>query len=136
MAEYLLRDRLGDDTEWEVASAGVAAGRGMPASRPGMEVLAGKGIDMTPHSSRPLDRELAEDATLIVVMTASHRLQVLHMFPGAGEKVFVLKSFAPGGGGDVDDPIGSTIEVYHRICGEIESALPGLVEFMGRLQNG
>lgn len=136
MAEYLLRDRLGADTEWNVVSAGVAAGRGMPASRSGVAVLAERGIDMNPHVSRPLDAELAEQAELIVVMTGSHRAQVLHMFPSAHEKVFLLKSFdSDRAEGDVEDPIGSTIDVYHRICGEIESALPGLVEFMARLQN-
>lgn len=137
MAEYLLRDRLGGDSGWEVASAGVMAGRGMPASRSGAEVLAGKGIDMGPHTSRPLDAELVDDATLIVVMTTSHREQVLQLFPSAREKVFLLKSFdSAGNDEDVDDPIGATIDVYHRICGEIESALPGLIEFMERLQNG
>ena len=135
MAEYLLKDRLGNDTAWEVVSAGIAAGRGMPACRSAVEVLAEKGIDVTTHASRPVDRELLENAALIVVMTGSHRENLVHTFPKVREKVFLLKSFdSNGDGGDVDDPIGSSLDVYYRICEEIEGAMPGLVEFMSRLE--
>ena len=135
MAEYLLKDRLGVDAEWDVASAGVIAGRGVPASRPAVAVLAEKGIDLNQHASRPLDASLSEAAALIVVMTSSHRAEVLHLFPAAREKVFLLRSFDPErDGDDVDDPIGASVNVYSRVCGEIETALPGLIEFMGRLE--
>ena len=39
MAEYALRDLMPDDTDWQVCSAGVLAGRGMPASNAGIAVM-------------------------------------------------------------------------------------------------
>ena len=52
------------------------------------------------------------------------------------EKSFLLKSFSPEGrGGDVDDPIGSSVEVYRGIRGEIEATLPELIIFMKSLES-
>ena len=131
MAEYLLRDRLGPDSGWKVISAGLSAGDGMPASRSAVQVLKERKIDMSAHLSQPLFRELIDESALIVVMTASHLAQLRVMYPAVIEKAFLLKSFDPSrSGGDVDDPIGSSVDVYRGIRDEIEDALPGLISFM------
>ena len=132
MAEYLLRARLGADSEWTVSSAGLAAGVGMTASLPAVRVLAEEGIDLTPHRSRPLDRSLVDAATIIVVMTAAHRRQMAFGFPDAMERVFLLGSFGPGRG-DVPDPIGLADEAYDRIRDLISEALPDLLSFLETL---
>lgn len=131
MAEYLLRHRLGRGSGWTVCSAGVAGCHGVPASRPAIQALKEKGIDLTPHQSQPVNRELVDEASLIVVMTASHLMQLRAVFPSAIEKSFLLKSFAAEGrGGDVEDPIGAAVEVYREVRDEIEAALPELMAFM------
>ena len=134
MAEYMLRRRLGTDREWDVCSAGTSAGYGMPASGSAEEVLSEMGIDLAPHRSRPLTREGVDAASLIVVMTASHRDFIRTAYPDAAEKVFLLKSFDPVGSGDVDDPIGMTADTYRAISDEIDRALPGLMAFMATLE--
>jgi protein-tyrosine phosphatase len=134
MAEYLLRNRLKRNANWEVRSAGTNAGYGMPASHAAAVVLSEQGIDMSPHRSRPLTRELIDAASLIVVMTAGHRDYIRAVYPDATEKVFLLKSFDPVGGGDVDDPIGLTTDTYRSIGDEIDRALPGLTAFMETLE--
>ena len=134
MAEYLLKSRLGPDTDWEVCSVGTHAGYGMRASDSAVETLREKGIDLSLHRSQPVTRELVDAASLIVVMTATHRDSIRAAYPDAAEKVFLLKSFDPINGGDIDDPIGSTTDVYRDIGGEIDRALPGLIIFMKTLE--
>ena len=134
MAEYLLRDRLGPEADWEVGSAGTSAGHGMQASDSAVETLREKGLDLSRHRSQPLSRELVDGASLVVVMTAGHRDFIRTAYPDAAEKVFLLKSFDPVNGGDMDDPIGLTTDIYRDIGGEIDRALPGLITFMKTLE--
>jgi len=134
MAEYLLRDRLGRDMEWEIRSAGVTAGSGMAASDGAADALGARGIDLSPHRSRPVTRELIDAASLVVVMTASHREQIRKLFSDSKEKTFLLRSFASAsGGGDINDPIGSSADTYRGIRDEIEAVLPELISFMKNL---
>ena len=130
MAEYLLRDRLGPDTDWEVRSVGVAGMPGLPASAPAVEVMRERGIDISEHQSRAVSRESVDWATLLVVMTEGHRRQMASQYPDATGKLFVLKSFAAAGGGDLEDPIGAPVETYRKVRDEIDDVLPELVEFM------
>ena len=134
MAEYMLASRLSDKTDWDVRSAGVFAGNGMVASRLSVETLDEIGIDMRSHRSRALGRELVDWASVVVVMTGSHRDQISTLFPDAMEKVFLLKSFDPEcRSGDVEDPIGLPIGVYRSVRGQVESALPELISFVENL---
>ena len=134
MAEYLLRDRLGKGSNWTVASAGTMAGRGMGASRAGIQVLAERGIDLSPHRSRPLTAREVRQAEVIVVMAETHRQQVTHLYPDVAPNVFMLKHFDPGAAGDVEDPIGASSSMYRLIRDEIEAALPGLQAFLETLE--
>ena len=135
MAEYLLKDRLGPESSWRVMSAGLFAVSGMSASPHAVGVLAARNIDLGPHRSRLLTREWVDAASLIVVMTKSHREQLQALHRNAREKVFLLRSFDPAAdSGDLDDPIGATLETYREARDAIESALPGLVDFMRELQ--
>lgn len=135
MVEYMLRDRLRPDSRWRVISAGVAAAEGFPASEPAVAALREAGIDLRPHRSRLLTRELIDCASLIVVMTALHLAQIRMMNPRAVEKVFLLKSFDPAASRrDLEDPIGLSVEGYRRTRDEIGDALPGLAAFMDSLE--
>lgn len=131
MAEYLLRAELSSDSPWEVSSAGVMAGAGMLASRDGIDILAAHHIDMSRHRSKPLDREWVDAATLLVVMTRSHRDQCLALFPDAANKIYLLKTFDPKAeDGDIDDPIGLSAHVYASTFEIIQSAMPGLIRYL------
>ncbi len=129
MAEYILRSRLGSESEWEVASAGTFAGDGYPASRAAVEVLQEWGIDASGHKSQLLTYDLVDESDVIVVMTSGHLLHIVTMFPDAEEKVFLLKSFN-NDDSDVKDPIGASVDVYRMIRDEISDAMPGLQSFL------
>jgi protein-tyrosine phosphatase len=127
MAEYLLRRWLGPDSAWEVQSAGVAAADDMPASQAAVMALAELGIDAAGHRSRSLDEGLIDAADLIVVMTSDHRRHVLHRFPRARGRVFLLKSFGHAGRDqDIADPIGLPLEAYREVRDEMNAVLPDL----------
>lgn len=129
MAEHLLRDWLGPDSDWTVASAGISATDGLRASDEAIEVLKEHlNIDLTPHRSRRLTRELIDAASLVVVMTASHRTRVLQDFPEARGKVFPLTSFgAPSSDPDIEDPIGAPVDTYRQVRDRINTVLPDLL---------
>ena len=110
MAEYLLRRRLGKQIDWQVGSAGLFTGNGMAASLPAVEVLREQIIDLTPHRSRVVTKDIIDAATLIVVMTVTHVGELKRRFPETQDRLYLLKSFDPGcGGGDIPDPLGGTI---------------------------
>lgn len=135
MAEYMMRKKLGRASAWKVSSAGLSTAPQMPASRNAVAVLDELGMDLTTHRSRQLDRDLVDAANVIVVMTASHRDQIQTLFRHASEKVFLLRSFDPAADSvDLEDPIGSDVGTYRQIRDTIESALPGLAEFLRGLQ--
>ena len=131
MAEYLLRRRLGKQADWKVGSAGLFTGNGMAASQPAIEVLREQAIDLTPHRSRVVTKDIIDAATLIVVMTRAHAAELKHRFPEAQDRIYLLKSFDPGcGGGDIPDPLGGTIAQYRTIRDEIEAAMPDLILYL------
>jgi len=131
MAEYLLRRRLGARADWQVSSVGLCTGNGMAASLPAIEVLREQGIDLTPHRSRVVTKNIIDAATLIVVMTTAHVAELKRRFPEAQDRIYLLKSFDPGcGGGDISDPLGGTKALYRTIRDEIESALLDLILYL------
>lgn len=128
MAEHLFRKWAGSRTEWESASAGVAAMDGQPASAGAMRALAEKDLDLSAHRSRMLTGALIDEADLVVVMTQSHKQVVCQRFPRAANRVVLLNEFNPRRHGeDVPDPFGMKAEVYRAIRDEIEAAMPDLV---------
>ena len=133
MAEYLLRHHLGSKTFWQVRSAGLAAMDGWPASQPAIDVLSECGVDLTSHRSHRVTKERIDPATLIMVMTTSHALELKQRFPEARDRIHLLKSFDPSGrGGEIQDPIGGDIRTYRRIRDEIDAALLDLILYMKR----
>ena len=134
MAEAVARERI-RRLGWsgvEVASAGVWAGPGHPASPEAVEVAGRRGYDLAGHHSRPItDAALASD--LILTMGPSH-LEALLGTPAAG-RVSTLGAFADGrvdpfDGLSVADPIGMGVDMYDATIGQLE-VLIGLS--LGRL---
>jgi protein-tyrosine-phosphatase len=97
MAEALFRvlaaERLGcrpDEIEQHgvmVASAGLAAWGGGPASGHAVETMAEMGGSLAAHESQPLTEDLVAQADLILTMTNAHRAAIVGQFPEAGGRV-------------------------------------------------
>lgn len=131
MAEVLLRERFRQRTGREdavlVVSAGVAAMPGSGAAQQAVEVMSARGLDLTGHSSRPLDERLVELADVILTMTSQHRQAILQRWPEAADRVCTLRH----DGTDVSDPVGAPTEVYAECADQIDQQLAEWVERMG-----
>tara|TARA_R110002049_G_scaffold2750_2_gene21794 strand:- start:679632 stop:680771 length:1140 start_codon:yes stop_codon:yes gene_type:complete len=131
MAETLLRELLRQKLDCEdavrVLSAGVAAGHGSGAAPQAIEVMGGKGLDLTGHSSRPFDESVVQVADLVLTMTRGHRDAILAGFPDLHDRVFTLRR----DGGDISDPVGMSVEVYESCAQQIESELTKWLDALG-----
>jgi protein-tyrosine phosphatase len=123
MAEYLcekiLAQRLNcsvEDLEQRgivVLSAGLMAEDGHSASINTAEALSEYGIDMHKHRSLALNETHVRFADFIFTMTRTHREKILSMWQNVDSRLNVLRT----DGGDIADPIGSSMVTY-RACAE------------------
>jgi protein-tyrosine phosphatase len=131
MAETLLREqlrqKLGSEDAVRVLSAGVAAGAGSGASPQAVEVMGTRDLDLTGHSSRPLDDAVMNVADLILTMTRGHRAAILAAWPNMQDRVHTLRR----DGGDITDPVGMPVEVYQSCSEQIDQELTAWLEALG-----
>ncbi len=131
MAETLLREklskRIGCDNAVRVLSAGVAASSGSGASPQAVEVMGKRGLDLTGHSSRPLDDSVMNVADLVLTMTRGHRAAILAAWPDMHDRVFTLRR----DGGDISDPVGMAVEVYEACADQIDLELSQWLDSLG-----
>jgi protein-tyrosine phosphatase len=130
MAEALTRHAL-DRRGWRhvrVASAGLAAASGAPASASVPVVLAEKEIPFDDHASRALTPELVDWADTVLVMGPHHLLGVRDL--GGSEKMALVTDFldGPDVGMPVEDPIGGDLDTYRRTRDELERAIDALLD--------
>ena len=133
MAEALCRDmlakRLGVNTDeladhgFFVASAGVAAGYGSPASPESAELMRLEGIDLSGHGSQPLSERLLNHADFVYTMTRGHRAAVLAQRPDLEDRVQVLSQ----DGSDIPDPIGGGMGEYEQCRNAIRKHLEAVL---------
>ena len=135
MAEGLLRHMLNGRRDVHVASAGVSAIRGQPASMHTVEVLRRLGIEMAPFRSQPLTDELVARSTWIFAMTRSHMDTIQLLFPEAADKTFLVCEFDPELAAktlDIPDPIGMGLDAYERTRDILNRALPSVLKFINQ----
>jgi L-threonylcarbamoyladenylate synthase len=101
-----------------VLSAGAMAMPGSRATPAAVEAIKGVGGDLTRHRSRMLSVELIHQADMIFTMGRSHARAVMALVPSAAEKVTTLSPE-----GDIDDPIGGDVALYHRLAGELRTLI-------------
>jgi len=97
----------------QVASAGVAAAAGAPASHDAIGVAERHGLDLSGHASQPVDSSLVDWADLVLAMSPSHLPSITRL--GSEEKIALLGDFAAGGTGGgmpVPDPFGGGAQAY------------------------
>jgi len=101
-----------------VASAGVFALGGAPATEHAVEAMRKYGLDIANHRARPLTDQLVQDADVVYCMTEAHRQAVLDIAPMAQKKVLLLDENA-----DIDDPVGTDATNYQRTAEMIRRRL-------------
>jgi protein-tyrosine phosphatase len=97
MAEVLLRHHLERaGIEATVSSAGIYQG-GVPATHHGVEAMAARGLDLSPHLSQQMDADMVRGADLVIAMARMHVREVAVLAPDALPKTFTLKELARAG---------------------------------------
>jgi protein-tyrosine phosphatase len=103
-----------------VRSAGLAAVTGEPAAAGAVTVLDEIGIDIRAHRATQLTRELANDAELILTMTAAQTHSLQSLYPLMRGRIFMIRGFD---GMDIDDPMGLPVPTF-RACRD--TLIPGV----------
>jgi protein-tyrosine-phosphatase len=97
MAEALLRHRLQErGVDARVHSAGLRL-VGEPASAHGTDVLGERGLDLSSHRSRIVNRELLEDSDLVLTMAREHLREAILALPDIWTRAFTLKELVRRG---------------------------------------
>ncbi|WP_186169478.1 low molecular weight phosphotyrosine protein phosphatase [Burkholderia gladioli] len=125
MAEAMLRQAVPGR---RVASAGLNALVGMPASPYAQEVMRMRGLDVSTHRAQQIGRCLCADADLILVMARGQRLSLESRFPFVRGRVFRLGEHTDF---DVHDPYRQPRFVFERCARSIEL---GVSEWSRRLR--
>jgi protein-tyrosine phosphatase len=130
LARALLAERLGvlpragdggiGRHGFELASLGILASLGTPASPAAIELLAQRGLDLAAHRSRPATPESLSGFDRIYALTQGHREALCALLPPGRAPAPELLDPA---GADIADPIGAGREAYQRCLAEIERAL-------------
>ena len=107
-----------DELKIEVASAGVAAGYGHPASAQSVQVMHERGLDLLGHSSQQLSYEIIELADTVLTMTPAHAEAAKQIAPDMVHKISPLDPVHP-----IADPIGQPVEVYRHVAEQLEELI-------------
>ena len=114
--QYLAQEGL---SHHQVASAGVWALDGRPASEHAITVMAECGIDISDHIARTVTADDMAEADLILVMSRDQAQVLRNTWPQYDWKVHRLSEMA-GKRQDVEDPYGGPIEEYRASADIIE----------------
>jgi protein-tyrosine phosphatase len=116
MAEALLRRELGGENGYTVASAGLGALVGHPASEHSVELMAAMDIDISDHQARQIHPDMVRDADLVLVMEAGHKRAIDDADPTARGKVHRLGEWEDK---DIHDPYRKPLAAYEDAVRDI-----------------
>ena len=121
MAAGLLQNKINSasaGTAYSVASAGLAAWPGQPASPEAVLVMGQRGLSLADHRAQQVDFDQIAASRIVLTMTRAHKEALLRLFPAAEDKIFTLAEYT-GGRIDVADPIGGTLQEYHTCADQL-----------------
>jgi protein-tyrosine-phosphatase len=113
---------------WRVdaRSGGVLGLIDKPADPLSVKVMAEIDIDLEPHRSGAVTKEMMEWARYVLVMELHHAAKLRERFPAHEDKILVLANF--GGMMEVNDPIGGWRWKFRRCRTEIIRCVEGFMD--------
>lgn len=135
MAEGLMRHALQAEEEplksLRVASAGVSAYTGEPASLNSVRALKNVGIDLGHHSSRSINKDLIEQSFSIFAMTESHRMMIESHYGQKLDNLYLMRELMPAGASiEIPDPFGQSLNVYEACRDSMVEAIPSILNWL------
>lgn len=134
MAEVLLQQELQEyfpeqlKYPFEIRSAGIMAGIGLPASPEAIKMMAEQGVDLSQHRSQVLSESLLQWADLVLTMTDSHRQHIVSQYVIPSNKVYTLAEFSGAEIIDITDPFGLGNEAYRQSALQLQQLIKQLTK--------
>lgn len=132
MAYGILRKLLADEgiTSIDVRTSGVMTIPGLLPTQECRHLLEKESIDISNHRSSQMTAEVLKRAALVLGMTSFHVQMALRMTESARGKTFLFKEFTGSDpkNGQVQDPMGCTMEVYRKVYREVRLACKRLIK--------
>ena len=135
MAEALLRaaltKRAGGLEKLKVASFGLAAHPGDPASPNSVKTMQRIGQDLRAHRSRLLSQADLDRSLVVFGMTESHLAALRQRFDSLPEHVLLLRDVLPEGvDRNIPDPFGGGYRDYEECRDSMVEAIPALLALL------
>jgi ribose 5-phosphate isomerase B len=111
----------------DVASAGVFADQGMPASSQAVAVMDARGLSLADHRANSVSKLQFNPDDLLLTMTQRQASSLLSAYPQLAGQVYVLSEYV-GQGGDIRDPFGGDYQEYAETAQELEHLITLLVD--------
>lgn len=135
MAEALLRaaltKRAGGLEKLKVASFGLAAHPGDPASPNSVKTMQRIGQDLKAHRSRLLSQADLDRSLVVFGMTESHLAALRQRFDSLPEHILLLRDVLPEGvDRNIPDPFGGGYRDYEECRDSMVEAIPALLALL------
>ncbi len=136
MAEGLLKKKLYQQfkTKLKVHSAGTLGISGSPATPNAITVAKEKGVDISQHISKGINKEIMTEADIIFVMADHHKKTLDEDYSKNTQKIFLLTNFGldkkEQKNVSIKDPIGENLTFYRQVSNHIERELERVVPLL------
>ncbi len=133
MAECYFKSIIKNYDDIKTFSAGLSAGYGWRAANESIRMMRKLNLDLSYHISKPLSDEMVKEAEMLIVMTQMHKEKLLATWPGAVNKVFILREFEANPDFEdlnIMDPVGCPIEIYEKCFDLMKVPLERLGEIL------
>lgn len=134
MAEAFFRQATIDRPHLLVASAGIMAREGAPASPETLGILEEMNVPLQNFRSHQINATIIEKADEIFVMTEGHLTSLERAYPSQARKFHLVSEFIDDPSahidGDVPDPFGMGKKAYADVARMLQNAIPSIVSFV------
>ena len=111
-----------EESKWEIASAGVWAATGVPATDNARVVMEERGLELSEHLSQPISRDLLGKYHLVLVMENDHKEALQANYPEFADRIVLFRNLT-GDDSDFEDPVGGSLDQYRGAADEIQHIL-------------
>lgn len=135
MGERLLAHGLAAEdaplNQLKVASAGISAYDGDPASQNSVKALKSVGLDLQDHKSQQISQELLDKAFAVFCMTQTHRTLIEVHFEHVPKHLYLFRELMPKDASiEIPDPYGRSLPEYELCRDSMVEAIPSLLQFL------
>jgi protein-tyrosine-phosphatase len=132
LAEFLMRQELSEaglTQRVRIMSAGLHASAGREAHPWAQEAATNLGISLVEHRSKPLTREMIQEADCVLAMDFQNKAELLTLYPEAQEKIYMLSAYGEGPWQyrEIPDPYHGDMETTQVCARQLRTCIRNLI---------